>query len=168
VELVSLKSDSDPQDNDFFSEARSLKDNPLPLADNDGILPTRIAALDNKIATRAKELQDLQFERATLLDHALKMNILEDSAFRIVKGITYGDRVVDPVKLKAANEKVFETYLATVMARVDADLEKKKVEAYAKVSTTIKVGIADTLFGKSVVDACSTKPETVSWKVTRK
>jgi hypothetical protein len=154
-------------------EARDLIANPLPEEVADAFLPTYVAAIQNDIVNLEKEIAVLNTKLSNLyddenrtLDRAVKGGFLEDARYKIVCIQTTGNRVCDPKKLK--EQKKWDVYKTAYLEKAESDskidLEKKK----ANVEEKILLGLADKVFGKSVVDLCSQTPITERWEVERK
>lgn len=154
-------------------EARSLRDNPLPpeggvVAEDDAILPTRIAIIENECAKLRERLQDLESSKAILMDHAIKINVLEDSSYKIEKTIVKGNRVADMGRLEEMFPVQMETYLLTMRDKISRDFKADAIKAAEKMRTVVNIGIADKIFGKENVTRCSTTPETTEYRVVKK
>jgi len=164
----------DPRD-----ELLSLKEHPLPVEGDDSILPTRIAKIEEEMKGVEEEmravneklsekLSDLRGSRNLLLDHAILIGIVEDSAWKIEKSVSFGNRVADPIKLKSLSAEKWKLYSESVRDKAMQDVKLLLQKAKDGLEKSVNLGIADKIFGKNVVDGCSTKPEMVSFKVVRK
>ena len=156
-------------------EQKSLKEHPLPIEGDDSILPTRIAAIDDEIKRtreKMKELQDyianLSVDRVTLLTEAIKTGKTDDGTWKIEKETTYGNRVADPKKLIATSKEKWDLYASAIKDKAVQDAKLLLQKAKDGLETSVNLGIADKIFGKKIVDECSTKPESVTWKVVKK
>jgi hypothetical protein len=159
-----------------LEEAKSLRENPIPVEGDDNLLPTRVAAIDKEIAEIDVKIQDLAKEqsekratRVLLIDHAVKTGHMEDPRFKIEVEITYGNRVADAAKLAEKFPKEFSVYVMAManhgIQKIAGVLEKSKIEPTAAVN----LGIADKIFGKKNVDSCSVIPEASRvYKVVKK
>jgi hypothetical protein len=154
-------------------EVLSLKEFPLP--EEVEISPTSIVILDNSIENLEKEilklntrLQDLYSDRARLLDHAVKMGILEDSKYKIVEVPKYGNRVCDPKKLKELNESSWKAYEVAYAEKARQDADALLQKAKDNIESKVLLGLADKIFGKKNVDLCSQTPATIAYEVRRK
>jgi hypothetical protein len=165
---------------DPLDERKSLKEFPLPVEElegDDSILPTRIARIDTEIeevnATIKmwmETLADLKSSRVLLLDHAITTNHTEDAQFHIERQVTKitGNRIADPKKLKALPQwKLYaDAYREKALRDTKAVIQKSE----ESVEKNILIGLADKIFGKEQVNACSTVPvqETVEYVVVKK
>jgi hypothetical protein len=154
-------------------EARSLRENPLPpengvVAEDDTILPTRIAIIEGECAKLRERLKDLESSKTLLLDHAIKINVLEDESYKIEKKIIKGNRVADMGRLKEMFPVQMETYLLTMKDKISRDFKADAIKAAEKMRTVVNLGIADSIFGKENVTRCSTVPESAEYKVVKK
>jgi hypothetical protein len=149
-------------------EAEDLLLNPLPDTFSDVMIPTRIAALDVEIAETIDKLKDLQSSRDLLLDHAVKTNHMEDSTFKIEVNIKYGARVASGEKLRENYPKQFSLYVMAIANKKLRGIVDVAEKATIDPDGTIELGIADKIFGKKNVDACSVIPETKVYNVVKK
>jgi len=161
---------------DFSEEALSLKENPLPEEfSDDEILPTSIVILDNGIENLEKEisklnmrLQDLYNNRTRLVDHAVKLGIMEDSKYKIIEVISYGNRLCDPKKLKESNPETWKVYESAYYEKSRKDSEDLIRKSKENIEEKVLLGLADKIFGKKNVDLCSQIPATIKYEVRRK
>lgn len=174
-----MRGDIDYQNDEEYTgmspaeEAKSLRENPLPpeegvVAEDDTILPTRIAIIDNECARLRKRLQDLESSRILLMDHAIKINVLEDASYKIEKMVVKGNRVADMGRLAEMFPSQMETYLKTMKDKISRDFQADAIKAAEKMRTVVNIGIADKIFGKENVTRCSTTPETIEYRVVKK
>jgi len=156
-----------------LEEAASLREHPLPpeeviVAEDDIILPTRIAIIDQEITKLHERLKDLESSKVLLLDHAIKINVLEDDRYRIEKEIVRGNRVADIGKLREMFPAQIDLYFQTMKEKISRDFKADAIKAAEKLRTVVNIGIADDIFGKENVTRCSTIPERIEYKVVRK
>lgn len=161
-----------------LDEARSLKEFPLPpegepeplsqVADDDAILPTRIAIIDSEIARIDERRRDLQSSRVLLLDHAIKTGHIEDDRYKIVKVVKKHPRVADIKKLETEFPDAFRRYMETMRDRVAREFKADAVKAAEKIKTIVNLGVADGIFGKDNVTKCSVVPETVDYEIIKR
>jgi hypothetical protein len=154
-------------------EARSLRDDPLPpeeprVSEDDTILPTRIAIIENECEKLRERLRDLESSKVILMDHAIKINVLEDNSYKIEKIIVKGNRVADMGRLTEMFPVQMETYLLTMKDKISRDFKADAIKAAEKMRTIVNLGVADKIFGKENVTRCSTVPESTEYKVVKK
>jgi hypothetical protein len=158
-------------------EARSLKDHPLPFAfkGEDDVLPTHIASIEKTIVDLEKEetalrgkISDLYDLKNLLIDRAIQTGHLEDSRYRIEKKISNGDRVADPKLLKEKFSNTWFLYETAYQEKFKRKAEDILEKAKTAVSEKIDLGLADKIFGKANVTACSTVPQTIRYEVVMK
>lgn len=148
-------------------EAIDLKKNPLPISSEDRVLPTLIFNYDEQINRLEIQLDTLRAERRESLERAIKLGCMQDKQYVIEKKEKEGDRVADAALLKSRLPILFKKYVDLRIEQIKVDHEMKKAKEIGEVEEKIKLGVADKVFGKNNVDACSSKMVTVQYVVKR-
>lgn len=140
-----------------LEEARDLALNPLPkqITVRDEILPTIIFALDEKILSLEGQLDALRKQRQESLSRAIEMRIMSDLNYIIETKEIYGNRIVNPELLQSRYPDKFEMYVKIRKDQLKTDSESKFARDIGEVLTKINLGLADKIFGKANVTACS-------------
>lgn len=156
-------------------EQKSLKEDPLPYEGDETLILNRIAEIDKKIELVDASIRILNMERsdlatvrAKLIDRAISIGRVEDAVWKIEKTVSYGNRVADPVKLKSVSTEKWNLYTDSIRDKAIQDAKLLIQKAKDNLERAVNLSVADKIFGKSVVDECSTKPEMVSYKVVEK
>lgn len=142
-------------------EARSLRENPLPLmlTEDDEDLPTRIYQVEDHIRILQTELQRLTRTREDLMNRALEVNALEDD-FCQIQFKERQTRILDSKNLHLAYPQ--ETGII-IERLVSESLEKIK-----RIGEHIPLGLADAIIGKDKVTAiCEIRVERTPYVVRR-
>lgn len=153
----------------------NMSEEPLPILIPDNELPSAIAKIDQEIMSLEVDTRknndrilDLSLDRVKYVERAVATGNLDDGKYSLQKKISYGNRVADPKKLKEQSKERWALYEDAIKIHAIADAKLLIQKAKDSLEKTIKLGIADKIFGEENVTACSTKTETISWEVKKK
>lgn len=106
----------------------------LPVGDEDRIIPTRIARMDQHIAflesqriALEEQIRMAQFDRTELINRAKECHITTDSEYKILEVPVYPKKRVDVEKLKQYPDKyamIVQNISVRIRDKVESDIAK--------------------------------------------
>lgn len=113
-------------------ERKELKSEPLPVSDEDRVIPTKLARLDAAIkaeneciSEHTRRISEMQVERDGLIKRAEECGITQDTAYKIVQIPVYKNNKVDVPCLKRLDIDAYLKILADIRTRALQEANEK-------------------------------------------